>query len=62
VPGGGARAGGVHAHAVHARGRLVDALLLNRLHELSQTSAAATPAECTELVIAAFTEDWEAAR
>ncbi len=62
VPDGGARAGGVHAYVVDAHGRLVDALLLNSHHALFRKAAAATPAECTELVIAAFTEDWAAAR
>jgi hypothetical protein len=62
VPDGGARAGGVHAYIVDERGRLVDALLLNSHHALFRKAAAATPAECTELVIAAFTEDWAAAR
>jgi hypothetical protein len=40
----------------------VDALLLNSHHDLFQRAAASTPAECTELVIAAFTQDWPAAR
>lgn len=62
VPDGGARAGGVHAWVVDARGRLVDALLLNSHHDLFRKAAASTPAECTELVIVAFTQDWPAAR
>jgi len=58
VPGGGSQAGGVHAYVVDAQGRLVDALLLNSHHELFQQSAASTPADCTALVIAAFSNDW----
>ena len=61
VPEGGSRAGGVHAFVVDAQGRLVDALLLNSHHELFRKAAAATPADCTELVIAALAEDWQPA-
>lgn len=61
VPGGGTRAGGVHAFVVDAQGRFVDALLLNSHHELFQQAAASTPAECTELVIAALAQDWKPA-
>ena len=58
TPDGGSRAGGIQAYVVDAQGRLVDALVLNSHHEIFSKAAASTPAECTEVAIAALSEDW----
>ncbi len=62
VPSGGTQAGGIHAFVVDAQGRLVDGLLLNSHQALFREAAASTPAECTEVVLAALADDWAVAR
>lgn len=60
MPDGGTRAGGIHLSVVDARGRLVDAIVLNSHHPTFREAAAATPDECVEVLLAVLEDAWGA--
>ncbi len=50
--------GGVHAYVVRDDGAVAAILVLNSHHALFRTAQPATPADCTDVVIAAIAKKW----